>query len=331
LTRPGFARVAVLGAGAWGTALALALRRANLAVTLWARDAEAVARMRKTGENSYALPGVRLDAGLVLESDLLRALGDAQAVLLAVPAQSLRSALPLLAGRLAPDVPLVLCAKGIELATGKRLSAVVREFCPANPVASLSGPSFAADVGRGLPTAVVVAAAAEPLAAALARAFSSESFRCYSSGDLAGVEIGGALKNVFAIAAGAARGAGLGASAEAALVTRGFVELRRLAESFGARPETPLGLSGLGDLALTCASPQSRNFACGMALGRGEALEGRPLAEGVATAAIAARIAAERGIEAPIVTAAAAILAGKLSIRAAVAGLMTRPLKSEGL
>lgn len=322
-------RIAVLGAGAWGTALALALSRAGLATALWARDAALARAMRQAGENTRHLPGIPLPPAVAITPDLPAALNGADAVLLAIPAQSLRDALPPLASVIVPATPLVLCAKGIELASGKLLSAVVREVLPENPVAALSGPSFAADLGRGLPTAVVIGAADGALAAGLARAFSGESFRCYSTDDRAGVEIGGAMKNVFAIAAGAAAGAGLGASAQAALVTRGFVELRRLAASFGARPETPMGLSGLGDLILTCASPQSRNFSFGMALGRGEQRSGRPLAEGVPTAAIAARLAAARGIEAPITAATAAILAGRLSIRDAVAQLMTRPLKSE--
>ncbi|TIP81746.1 MAG: NAD(P)H-dependent glycerol-3-phosphate dehydrogenase, partial [Mesorhizobium sp.] len=226
-------------------------------------------------------------------------------------------------------VPLVLCAKGIERDTGALLSAIVDETLPENPVAALSGPSFATDVARGLPTAVVVAARNEGLAADLAARFSAQNLRCYSSDDLIGVEIGGALKNVFAIAAGAVTGAELGASAQAAMVTRGFVELRRIGAAFGARPETLMGLSGLGDLLLTCSSAQSRNFAYGLALGQGKPLAGLPLAEGVPTAAIAARIATERNIDAPIITAVAAILDGTITIRQAVSALMTRPLKTE--
>ena len=205
----------------------------------------------------------------------------------------------------------------------------ISEKTAQNPVAALSGPSFATDVARGLPTAVVVAARDEALAADLAARFSAENLRCYSSDDLIGVEIGGALKNVFAIAAGAVTGAGLGASAQAAMVTRGFVELRRIGAAFGARPETLMGLSGLGDLLLTCSSAQSRNFAYGLALGQGKPLSGLPLAEGVPTAAIAARIASERNIDAPIITAVAAILDGTITIQQAVTALMTRPLKTE--
>jgi glycerol-3-phosphate dehydrogenase (NAD(P)+) len=232
-------------------------------------------------------------------------------------------------GLLAPGIPVVICAKGIERTTGDRLSEILREVLPGHPPATLSGPSFATDVARGLPTAVTVAADTADLAASLARLLSAPQFRCYSTDDLVGVEIGGALKNVLAIAAGAVIGAGLGASAQAAIVTRGFVELRRLGASYGARPETLMGLSGLGDLILTCGSAQSRNFAWGLALGRGDSREGLKLAEGVATAGIAARIAGERGIEAPITDAVDRMIAGTLAIDRAISELLSRPLKAE--
>jgi glycerol-3-phosphate dehydrogenase (NAD(P)+) len=223
----------------------------------------------------------------------------------------------------------VLCAKGIERSTGELLSSIAREILPGNPIAALSGPSFASDVAKGLPTAVVVAADTEDRAAALASRFSIGHFRCYSSDDLVGVEIGGALKNVFAIAAGAVTGAQLGASAQAAMVTRGFVELRRIGAAFGAKPETLMGLSGLGDLMLTCSTSQSRNFAYGLAVGRGESLDNLPLAEGVATAGIAARLAAEHGVDAPIISAVAQILDRAITIQEAVSALMSRPLRNE--
>jgi glycerol-3-phosphate dehydrogenase (NAD(P)+) len=250
-------------------------------------------------------------------------------VLAVAPAQALRNLAEAVAPALAPGVPVVICAKGIERDTGSRLSQVVGEVLPDNPPAALSGPSFAIDVAAGLPTAVTVAAEDAGLATGLARLLSAPHFRCYSTTDLAGVEIGGALKNVLAIAAGAAAGARLGASAQAALITRGFVEMRRIAAALGAQPETLLGLSGLGDLVLTCGSGQSRNFAYGQAIGRGAKLDGLRLAEGVATAGIAARIAVERGIEAPITGAVDRILAGELGIREAVSELFARPLKSE--
>lgn len=322
-------RIAIFGGGAWGTALALTAARAGHEARLWARDAGTVESVNKRSENPGYLPGVTFDVRIEASADAGWVMQDAALILAVIPAQSLRAALEHLANHMPAGVPVVLCAKGIEQSSGKLLSEVSAGLLPQNPIAILSGPSFALDVARGLPTAVTVAAADEALAAAIAALLSSTSFRCYTTSDVTGVEAGGALKNVLAIAVGAARGRGLGASAEAALITRGFVELRRLAESFGARPETPLGLSGMGDLILTCSSPQSRNFSYGMALGRGESLEGRPLAEGVATAFIAAKIARERGIDAPVTMATAAILQGKATIDEAVAALLMRPLKPE--
>ncbi len=323
------ARIAILGGGAWGTALAAAVLRGGNEATLWARDAATVTSINERRENPRYLPGILLDPAPAATTDLEGALAGAACVLAVTPAQTLRDLLGQLAGRMEPQVPLVLCAKGIERGTGRLLSEIAGEILPRNPVAVLSGPSFASDVVRGLPTAVTVAAEDEALAAQLAALFSSPSFRCYSTDDVIGVEIGGALKNVLAIAAGAVTGAGLGASAQAAMVTRGFVELRRLGAAFGARPETLMGLSGLGDLILSCGSAQSRNFAYGMALARGESLRSLPLAEGVATAGIAAELAHARGIEAPIVGAVALLLKGELTIDKAVAALLSRPLKSE--
>ena len=321
--------VAIVGGGAWGTALALTAARAGHEARLWARDMETVRAILERRENPRYLPGIRFDEPLDATGNLGRALDGADCVLVATPAQSLRQMLGAMREHVAASVPLVLCAKGIERETGRLMSGIAAELMPDSPVAALSGPSFAADVARGLPTAVTVAADSAERASQLAEFLSAPHFRCYSSDDLIGVEVGGALKNVMAIATGAAAGAGLGASAQAALVTRGFVELRRIGEALGARAETLFGLSGLGDLVLTCSSPQSRNFAYGMALGGGESLENRPLAEGVATAGIAARIARERDIQAPITSAVEAILAGRMSINQAVEALMSRPLKSE--
>jgi glycerol-3-phosphate dehydrogenase (NAD(P)+) len=320
--------VAVLGGGAWGTALAIAAQRAGNAVRLWARDEETVEALNSGKGNPRYLSGIPIDP-VDAATDLALVVGKASFVLVAAPAQSLRQVLEQVAGKVTDDIPLVLCAKGIERDTGLLLSDIAAEIMPKNPVAALSGPSFATDVARGMPTAVVVAAEDGSLAAELAQALSSPRFRCYSTDDLIGVEIGGALKNVFAIAAGAVVGANLGASAQAAMVTRGFVELRRLARSFGARPETLMGLSGLGDMMLTCGSSQSRNFAYGIAVGRGAARDKLPLAEGVATASIAARIAKERGVEAPIIAAVDELLGGAITVEQAVAALMTRPLRSE--
>ncbi|MGO4831217.1 NAD(P)H-dependent glycerol-3-phosphate dehydrogenase [Rhizobiaceae sp. 2RAB30] len=323
------ARLAVLGGGAWGTALAMIAQSAGHAVRLWARDSATVEALRDRGENPRYLPGIRLDRTIDATVDAGEALAGADHVLAVVPAQTLRGVLGAIAVSMPPSATIVLCAKGIERDTGALLSSVVTEALPQNPIAALSGPSFATDVARGLPTAVVVASPDAERAAALAALLSTPSFRCYSTDDLVGVEIGGALKNVLAIAAGTVAGAGLGASAQAAMVTRGFVELRRIAASFGARPETIMGLSGLGDLMLTCGSAQSRNFAYGLALGRGEKLDGLPLAEGVPTAAIATRLAQEKGIAAPIITAVDELLRGAITIRQAVSNLMTRPLRAE--
>lgn len=256
-------------------------------------------------------------------------LNAANIVILAIPAQSLRSALPALASHFAPGATLINTAKGIELGTGFTLSRVIGEICPDHAQAVLSGPSFATDVARGLPTAVTLAAGTEAGALELCRALSSDRFRAYASADMAGVETGGALKNVYAIAAGVVIGLGFGESAKAALITRAFVELRRLGEAMGGRPETYLGLSGFGDLMLSCASPQSRNFSYGMALGRGEDLAGRPLAEGAATVQIADRIANEHLISAPILHATRRVITGEIAPSDAVDTLLSRPIKEE--
>jgi len=321
--------IAVLGAGAWGTALALTMQRAGHRTTLWARDPNLVREINDTHANSRYLPGVTIDPRVLATDDLAAAVSEADRVLAAIPAQHLSAVLASASNVLAPDVPVVLCAKGIERETGRLMSEAAREALRGNPLAALSGPSFATDLARGLPTAVTVASPDGKLAAELAKRLSAPHLRCYSSDDLVGVEIGGALKNVLAIAAGATTGAGLGASAVAAVTTRGFVELRRIGAAFGARTETLMGLSGLGDLILTCSSSQSRNFAYGVALGRGESIENLPLAEGVFTAGIAARLVGERGLEAPIVEAVNGILEGRLTVETAMQALLARPLKSE--
>ncbi len=323
------AKIAVLGGGAWGTALAVTMLRAGHRTTLWARDEATVAAINGDRRNPRYLPGIELDEGLQAATELPQALEGAGCILSVVPAQATRALLAEIPAHLPRDVPVVLCAKGIERTTGRLLSELASEILPGTPLGVLSGPSFATDVARGLPTAVTVAASGEQRATALAALLSAPAFRCYSSSDIVGVELGGALKNVLAIAAGAVHGAGLGASAQAALITRGFVELRRVGAAYGAVPETLMGLSGLGDLILTCGSGQSRNFTYGVALGRGEPLDGRPLAEGAATAGIAAEIVRERGIEAPIIAAVDRILRGELTIASAVAELMARPLRSE--
>ncbi|MFC5586318.1 NAD(P)H-dependent glycerol-3-phosphate dehydrogenase [Nitratireductor kimnyeongensis] len=321
--------IAVLGAGAWGTALGAAMLTGGHRARLWARDETLAQAINADHINARYLPGVTLDTRLVATSILPDALEDADCVLAVTPAQTLRTVLADAGPHVSKGIPIVLCAKGIERETGRLMSEIAVEALPENPVAALSGPSFASDLARGLPTAVTVAANNADLAVTLAEQLSAPRLRCYSTDDLTGVEIGGALKNVLAIAAGATHGAGLGASASAALITRGFVELRRIGEAFGARPDTLMGLSGLGDLILTCGSEQSRNFAYGAALGRGESLEGRPLAEGAHTAGIAARIVRERGLEAPIIESVTELLKGRLTVQKAMEALLSRPLKSE--
>lgn len=321
--------IAVVGGGAWGTALAALQARAGRPTTLYARDAATVRAIQETGENARYLPGIALPGTLRPTADLAEAVAGASLVLVVVPAQSLAGLSGDLARHLRPGTPVVLCAKGIERGTGRFASAILAGDVEPADVAVLSGPSFASDVARGLPTAVTIAAADEGRAVMLSKRLSTDSFRGYASADLVGVEAGGALKNILAIAAGAVAGRGLGASAGAAIVTRGFVELRRLGEALGARPETLMGLSGLGDLVLTCSGAQSRNFAYGLALGRGEDLAGLKLAEGVHSAGIAARLAEERGIEAPIIATVASVLAGRLSVDEAVRDLLARPLKRE--
>ncbi|BAM86323.1 NAD(P)H-dependent glycerol-3-phosphate dehydrogenase [Bradyrhizobium oligotrophicum S58] len=322
-----FQTIAIIGAGAWGTALAAVAARAGRDVTLYARDADHAARIAAARENPR-LPGIPLADSIAVTADLAQAAG-ADAMLIVVPAQHLRGAVMHLAPLLAHGTPLVACAKGIEHGTHKFMTEVIAEAAPQVRAAILSGPSFADDVARGLPTAVTLAAPDEALAAALVQALGSATFRPYHSTDVRGVEIGGAAKNVLAIAAGIVAGRNLGASALAALTTRGFAELVRLGRAFGARGETLTGLSGLGDLILSCAGPQSRNFAAGLALGRGEPLPAGKLAEGQYTAPVLVELATSRGVEMPVAQAVAAILSGALTIDAAIETLMMRPFKAE--
>jgi glycerol-3-phosphate dehydrogenase (NAD(P)+) len=325
-----FDRIAVIGAGAWGTALALTCVRAGRDVTLWEPDAGIAANLAGDRESPF-LPGVRIDDGVALAATLAEA-ARAPALLLVVPAQAVRTVATSLAPSLAPGTPVIVCAKGIERGTQKFMTEVVAECAPNATPAILSGPSFAADVARGMPTAVTLAAGDDNLARELARAIGSASFRPYHSTDVRGVEIGGAAKNVLAIAAGIVTGRGLGASAQAALTTRGFAELVRFGRAYGAKPQTMMGLSGLGDLLLTCSSPQSRNFTFGVNLGRGEKpgeIHGG-LAEGVFTAPVLLAMARERAVDMPIASAVAALLEGTMSVEQAIESLLTRPLKAEG-
>ncbi|WP_458758811.1 NAD(P)H-dependent glycerol-3-phosphate dehydrogenase [Afipia sp. TerB] len=320
--------ISVIGAGAWGTALANAAARAGRDVVLYARQAPIAAAMRTTGENPR-LPGVRIDGAVTVTDDIATA-AEADAILLVVPAQNLRAAAIDLAPHVANHTPVIVCAKGIEHGSHQFMTEVIAETMPHAIPAILSGPSFAYDVARGLPTAVTLAAHDETLAAALVHALGSATFRPYHTTDVRGVEIGGAAKNVLAIAAGIVVGKQLGASAQAALTTRGFAELMRFGRALGARAETVSGLSGLGDLLLTCSSPQSRNFSLGIALGRGAKPAPGKLAEGQFTAPVLVELAEQKTIDMPVASAVAAILGGALTVNEAIETLMTRPFRAEG-
>lgn len=314
------AELGVVGAGAWGTALAVVAARAGNAVVLWGRDAARVAAMQVLRENRERLPGVVLPPAVTPVADLA-ALAGVRALLLAVPAQELRAVCGLLP---AEPPPLVICAKGLERASGLRLSEVILSRRPGASVAALSGPSFAAEVAKGLPAAVTLAAASLEEAGGLAARLASPGFRAYPSDDLLGVELAGALKNVVAIAAGVAMGKGLGENARAALVTRGLAEMGRLAAALGGRRETLMGLAGLGDLLLTATSLASRNTSFGFALARGR-VSTAGLAEGAFTAEAACRLAARAGVELPVAEAVRAVLAGEVAVEAAIEGLLARP------
>ncbi len=325
--------VGIIGGGAWGTGLAQALRRAGRDVLLWAREPAVAEEINTKHSNSAFLPGVALDP-VIRATTTLTDLAARDVVLMVAPAQHVRAVSEGLKSHLRSGQPIVLCAKGIEQRSGRLMGEVLAEVLPETTQAVLSGPSFAAEVARGLPAALTIACADEKLGRLLAERLSNPQFRLYWTSDVVGVELGGSLKNVLAIAAGVVDGQGLGANAHAALVTRGFAELRRFGEALGARPETLIGLSGFGDLILTCASTQSRNMSLGRALGQGQSLDDvlgsrTAVTEGVYTAAAVQRIATEKGIDMPICSAVSDILDGRVSVSDAIARLMQRPLKAE--
>jgi glycerol-3-phosphate dehydrogenase (NAD(P)+) len=328
-----FRSAAVIGAGAWGTALSLICRRAGLDTLLWAREADVAEAVNSSRANPLFLPGVTLDEGVVATTELA-AVASCDLILAVTPAQHLRASLSALAPRLRPGQPIVLCAKGIEQGTLQLMSQVLAETAPNASAAVLSGPSFAGEVARGLPTAITLACADETLGESLARTLATPAFRPYWTHDVIGAEAGGAVKNVLAIACGIVEGRGLGRSAHAALVTRGFAELTRLAVALGAEAQTLAGLCGLGDLVLTCSSPQSRNMSLGLALGRGETLAAalagkRSVAEGAASAPAVRALAQKLDVETPICEAVAAVLAGERDLDEAIGGLLSRPLRAE--
>lgn len=325
-----FATIAVVGAGAWGAALANVAMRTGRSVKLVARNEAAAATIRASRESPH-LPGVKIDPRITIETGA-EALRTADIVLLVVPAQALRGVAEKFAASIRPGTPVIACAKGIERGTRAFMTDIISACLPQAEPAILSGPSFATDVSRGLPTAVTLAARDAALAEALVQALGTHTFRPYHSTDLRGVEIGGAAKNVLAIAAGIARGRALGASAAAALTTRGFAELIRFGRTFGARTETLTGLSGLGDLILTCSTSQSRNFSLGIAIGEGEPparVCAAMLAEGASTAPVLVEMAQHAGVDMPIASAVDAVLDGRLSVDEAMEGLLARPFKAE--
>jgi glycerol-3-phosphate dehydrogenase (NAD(P)+) len=324
------AHIGVVGGGAFGTALACLARRAGRDVTLWSRDPSISAAISRERRNDIYLPGIALEAGIAAASEL-DALAGCDALLLVCPAQAVRA----LATRLPGDSPVVICAKGIEATSGMLMHEVLGEVQPGRRIALLSGPSFAEEAVRGLPTAISIATTDPDLGRDLAATLASGAFRPYWTHDVLGVALGGAVKNVLAIAAGIVEGRGLGANAAAALVTRGFAEMARLGQAMGAELETLTGLSGLGDLTLTCYGPLSRNRSLGAALGKGVSLakymEGRrQVVEGEATAPAVLRRAARQQIEMPICTAVDAILHKGADLDEAIRALLARPLRREG-
>lgn len=320
-------KVAVLGAGAFGTAMAVTLARTGAQVGLWTRERDHAESMRRERTNARRLPGVELPGSVSVSAEITD-FPSPPILLVAVPMQQMAGFLAAV-GASIDGRALVACAKGVDLATGRGPSAIVAAACPRAIPAVLTGPSFADDIARGLPTALTLACADDVAGAMLQDALSTPALRLYRTTDTLGAELGGALKNVIAIAAGVVIGAGLGHSARAALMTRGFAEMNRLAQAMGARAETLAGLSGLGDLVLTCTSAQSRNFRFGHALGAGEDFDPSVTVEGAATAKAVAILAADRGIDMPVATMVAALVEGRISVEAAMSALLSRPLKKE--
>ena len=328
-----FSKAGVIGGGAWGTALAQVSARAGREVTLWAGEPEVVGAINTRHENAVFLPGLPLDPLIRATADLAD-LAASDLILAVAPAQHLRATLSALAPRVRDGLPILLCSKGVEQGSLKLMTEVLAETIPQAAPAVLSGPSFAGEVARGLPTAGTLACPEDGCAEDLAEAIATPTFRPYFATDMIGAEAGGAVKNVLAIACGIVEGRGLGRSAHAALITRGFSELTRLAVALGGEAETVAGLCGLGDLVLTCSSPQSRNMSVGLALGRGQtlgqALEGKlSVAEGVASAPAVRQLARKLGVDTPICEATAAILAGEVGVDEAIRGLLSRPLREE--
>jgi glycerol-3-phosphate dehydrogenase (NAD(P)+) len=324
-------KLGIIGGGAWGTALAQVAASGGRETLLWALEPEVVNAVNARQENPVFLPGVPLSPAIRATCDLAE-LDACDLWLVVTPAQHMRSVL----GHAKAARPLVLCSKGIEEKSGEFLHKVAAEACPGAPVAVLSGPTFAHEVAKGLPTAVTLAADDAALAERVRDRIAQPTFRIYVSKDVAGAEIGGAVKNVLAIACGVVEGKGLGQNARAALIGRGFAEMTRFGMAFGARRETLAGLSGLGDLVLTCSSTSSRNYALGKGIGEGRSAadllaDRKTVAEGAFTAPVLARLAREKGIDMPIVEAVDALIAGRASVDQVLGALLSRPPRSEAL
>jgi len=325
-------KLAIIGGGAWGTALARVAAQGGRETLLWALEEDVVSAVNRLHENPVYLEGLKLDPAIRATGNFSE-LADCDAWIVATPAQHMR---PVLERMPCAEMPLVLCSKGIEESTGALLHEVARAVCPTSPVAVLSGPTFAHEVARGLPTAVTLAAEDMSLAETLRDRIAQPTFRIYVSDDLAGAEIGGAVKNVLAIACGVVEGKGLGQNARAALIGRGFAEMTRFGLAYGAKRETLAGLSGLGDLVLTCSSTSSRNYSLGVGIGQGrpasELLSNRKtVAEGAFTAPVLARLAKERGVDMPIVDAVDALIAGRANVDQVLDALLSRPARAEGV
>jgi len=326
-------KISIIGGGAWGTALASVAARAGRDVTIWAREDAVVEAINKTHENTVFLPGVSLDPAIRASGDIAEA-ARAEAVILVTPAQYLRTTTETLAPLLQPKTALIVCAKGVEMASGALMNEVIEETLPGCPFAILSGPTFAAEVARDLPTAITLASADVKLGETMVAALKTPRFRIYRSEDVIGAEVGGAVKNVLAIACGIVDGRGLGDNARAAIITRGLAEMARLSAAKGGRAETLMGLSGIGDLTLTCNAMQSRNFSLGVALGEGRTLaeilgERNSVAEGVDTAAAITALAGDLQIDMPICLAVDAIVNHGAEIDATVSNLLARPVGTD--
>jgi glycerol-3-phosphate dehydrogenase (NAD(P)+) len=327
-------RISVIGAGAWGTALAVTAKRAGREVTIWAREEDVAAGINEVHENAAFLPGIKLDPDITATTDLGQ-MASADVLILATPAQHLREICRQLAPFVEDRKPVVICAKGIEEKTGALMSEVLADVLPQAAVAVLSGPTFASEVARNLPTAVTLACADTDLAEALSATLRSPPFRIYHSTDIVGAQVGGAVKNVLAIACGIVEGRNLGENARAALITRGLAAIVQLGVTMGARAETFLGLCGIGDIALTCNAMQSRNFSLGFALGRGESLDSvlnarSSVAEGVYTAASVTELGRRLDVDLPIAGVINKILHQGADIDDTIAELLARPFKAEG-